>query len=450
MHPQAEDRTPRTVNCALCGVQSTLAGLFQRGKISQHRAGLLCPRCFAKQRALDGKWSIQVLCLIGAVGASLWVWGVGLSPVGLIMLSPVCGFVFTILLTPLHELAHAIMALALGMKVHKIVIGWFGKPVVRFQLGRCSVEVTDVPLGGLTYATDRSTDFIRLKLMLFIAAGPLLHIVLLAVAWSVVVGGEESDSMPGVLVWLVIVFGLANAFEIVLNLWPRRFRTHFGELASDGLALVRLPFASQDEIDQYALAYYYYESLGRLRLNDEAGAIECLQEGLHRFPADISLRSCYALVLLDQDEYDKATRIFEELRQRPELSPEADALLQNNIAWADLVSWKAERLERALDFSCQAIDALPWQPELKGTRGSVLVVSGDVENGVNLLRQAWTENEDRRNRAFNAVFLALTSARLGQPDEARDWLRKAERLDAHCRQLDRICRHVDEILKPQE
>ncbi len=447
MHPapQPDDHTLRTVKCTLCGVQSTLPGLFQRGRIRQQRTGLLCPRCFAKKRAMDGKWFIEALFLVTALGASLSVWGVGLAPVGVIMLSLVCGIVFTILLTPLHELAHAVMALALGMNVHSIVIGWFGKPLLKFQLGRCLVEVKRVPLGGLTYASDRGTRLIRLKRFLFVAAGPMLHVVLLAVAWCLAVQTESLGAVPGWVAWLVIIFGLANAFEIGLNLWPRRFRMPFGELASDGLALAKLPFAPQDEVDQYALDYYYYESLARLRLGDHAGAIACLQEGLHRYSQDMTLRSCYAAVLLDQEEYDKAARVFDELRERLYVPPETDALLLNNIAWADLLTWKPDRLERALDFSRQAIDALSWQPEVKGTRGSVLVVSGDVANGIALLEQAWTDNEDPCNRALNAAFLALGSAHLGQPDTARDWLRKAEGLDSRCRPLERIRRQINDL-----
>src|SRR5947209_2159217 len=108
--------------------------------------------------------------------------------------------------------------------------------------------------------------------------------------------------MPGWVAWLVIVFGLANVFEIVLNLWPRRF--------------------------------------------------------------------------------------------------EFNAILLNNIAWADLLSWNQDVLGRACDFSQQAIEALPWESYVKGTRGSALVASGEVERGMILLRQALADNEDLHNKAF--------------------------------------------------
>lgn len=432
-----------TARCELCGVTSTLPELFQRGRTNQHRSGLLCPRCLADRQASNNKWFIEAMCLIVVLG--LLMWARGLEHLGFIMLSLACGFFFTVILTPLHELAHALTALALGMPVYSIVIGWFGKPLFKFYWRRCTFEVTRVPLGGLTYAAHRSCRHIRLKEILFVAAGPLLHVALLIIAWQVVANADQHGWLPGSIVWLVIVFGLANAFEIVLNLWPRTFRLAIGELPNDGLALFRLTFSPRSEMQASPLAYYYYESLARLRQDDHAGAIECLQEGLAEFPADTYLRSCYAMVLLQQGDCDKAVRVFEEIRQRPETTGENDAILLNGIAWSDVVSWKPENLERAQDCSLRAIEALPWRAEIKGTRGSVLVMSGDFENGVCLLEQAFVENEERDNRALNAAFLALAAARLGKPEKARDWLRQSERLDPRCRQLQHIRQEIGSV-----
>ncbi len=430
------------MQCACCRLKSTLPELFLPGRIDQQRAGLLCPKCFAELSAERGKWLVQAMCLTVVIGGLLWARG--LQHVGLIMASFACGFFFTVLLTPLHELAHAVTAIALGMNVHSIVIGWFGKRLFSFRVGRCVIEVMRVPLGGLTYTSHRGTRCTRLKEFLVVAAGPLLHVVLLVLAGFVVARAGEFGAWSGSVVWLGIVFGMANAFEIALNLWPRRFAVPFGELASDGLLLVRLPFVPDEQLEQWGIGYYYYESLARLRDGDHAGAIECLQEGLARYGGDVCLRSCYATVLLDQGDYDKAARVFEALRERPGLPAETAALLLNNIAWADLASGNSENIPRSLEYSRQAIEALPWSPKVKETRGCALLASGDTEPGMDLLRKAWTENEDARDRALDAAFLALGSARLGRLDEARDWLGKAERLDPQCRQLARARREIEQ------
>ena len=166
---------------------------------------------------------------------------------------------------------------------------------------------------------------------------------------------------------------------------------------------------------------------------------------MDRYPDDIPLRSCYGTVLVRQEEYEHAAHIFESLRECPELPPEYDAVILNNLAWIDVASWKVKDFQRAQDFSHRAMDALPWNSAVKGTRGSVLVASGDVAIGINLLKEAWVENEDIQNQALNAAFLALGYARLKELQDARHWFNTAQRLDPHCSQLKRVRQEIDDL-----
>lgn len=440
---EPDQQRPPVIRCARCGVTSTLPEVFQRGAVSQQRSGLLCPRCLQERQAFYANRFSEAMCFLALLGALLW-WGRGMAQLGLTFISIAGGYFFTIILTPLHELAHALTALALGLPVYSIRIGWFGKPFFKFNVGRCLIEVTRTPIGGMTVLAHPSPHFIRIKEFAVIAAGPLLHCVLLYFTWLVIDSNESSQWMPGWAVWIVIVFGLANVFEIVLNLWPRRLWSTIGNLANDGLLLLRLPFAPQTEIDRLHFAYYQFEYLAKLRKGDYAGAAESCRQGLDRCPYDITLKYCQAIILLEQGMFDDARRVFEELRQFPVATGEWNALLLNNIAWADLVSWNQD-LGRADDYSRQAIEALPWRPEVKGTRGGVLIVSGEIESGMNLVRQAFAENEEIRNKASNAAFLALGSARLGKDAEARDLLRRAKRLDPHCRVLEHMRHEIDRL-----
>jgi tetratricopeptide (TPR) repeat protein len=439
---QPEQQPARIVKCARCGVTSTLPEVFQLGRIAQNKSGLLCPRCFQERQSSYGQWLLEAMFLIVLLGGGFLMAG-NLAPVGVIMLSLACGFFFTVILTPLHELAHALTAMALGLPVYAIQIGWFGKSVLKFHLGRCSIDVTRIPLGGLTYVASPSAKFIRTKHFLVTASAPILHLALAIFAWMIIDNGALFDWMPGWAAWLVIVFGLANVFELVLNLWPRRYHSAIGNLPNDGLTLLTLPFVTQAEIDGYPRQYFHYECAAMLRLGDHTGAIACCMQGLERFPGDETLRYCQALVLLDQHMLDEARRLFEELRQQWPTASEFNAILLNNIAWTDLLSWNQEELGRACAFSRQAIEALPWESYIKGTRGSALVASGEVERGMILLRQAIADNEDLHNKAYNAAFMALGCARLGRVNEARDFLRQAEQLDLRCCILAHIRRELD-------
>jgi len=440
---QSEENARQTVTCSRCGATSTLPELFKFGSIAQHRSGLMCPPCYEERRAFYQKRFVEAMCAIILIGVLLW--SRNLVQVAFIPISVAVGFFFTILLTPLHEFAHALTAVALNLRVYSIEIGWFGKRLVQFYVGRCSFEVKRLPLGGMTYVAHPSPNWIRTKEFLVVAAGPLLHCVLLYLTWHVIDSTDYADWTPEWVTWLLVAFALANAFEIVLNLWPKRYRSAIGDLPNDGLALLKLPFMTQEEIDLYHLAYFYYECLARLRQDDHAGATAYCAEGLKKFPDNVSLKWCQAAIALDQDRWDDARRIFEEARALPQMTPEGNALLLTSIAWADLISWVPTELGQADDYSRQAIDALPWRPEVKGTRGSVLVASGLVEPGMHLLRQALAENEETENRALNAAFLALGSARLGNMDEALIFLKRAERLDPRCRQLEHIRQEVGRL-----
>jgi len=344
------EHAPRTAQCALCSVTSTLPELFQRGRIGQQRTGLLCPRCFAERQASYSKWFIEAMCLVAVLGALLW--GKGLAQLGLIMLSLGLRILFHCASDSTARACprpHGARPRNEGLLRRDRMVR---KAAIQIPPGTLLDRNHSDSAGGLTYATHRSTRFVRLKQFIFVAAGPLLHVVLLAVAWSVVVSAERSDSLPGSVVWLIIVFDWqtpsrsrsisgpgvfgcpSENCQMMDSHWPgcRSQRRMNGTIRA-GLLLLRVP--------------------PRLRRDDHAGAIECLQEGLHQYSADISLRWCYALVLLDQEDYDKAARVSDELRQRPELPPESNVLMLNNIAWADLASRKLEKLERARHYSAR-------------------------------------------------------------------------------------------------
>lgn len=434
---------PVTATCALCGATSTLPELFLRGPTGPNRRGLLCPRCFDEVLASYHKWRLQGILLVIALGA-LFV-ASGFEQFGVVMATFSIGCVFTVLLTPLHELAHALAALLLGLPVYRLVIGWYGKPLARFHVGRCAVEVKRVPVGGATYTAHPTDKLIRTRELLVVLAGPLLHCVLLYGTWVVIQQAEDFRSVPDSIYLLAVIFGLANAFEIMLNLWPRRYRSPWGDVPSDGLALATIPFAPQAEIDKHHLAWFHYECGSLLRERNEARAMELCQSGLDRFPGDITLQYFEAWAHLGQADFAAARRGFSDLCQHPETTGAYRAMLLTAIAWTDLVSWDPTALKHATESSREAIEALPWQPQIKGTRGSVLVVAGQVQGGTSLLREAFAENDDPEYKALNAAFLALGSARMGNVDEAHQFLRTAERLDPRCDQLERIRKEVVEL-----
>jgi Flp pilus assembly protein TadD len=67
-----------------------------------------------------------------------------------------------------------------------------------------------------------------------------------------------------------------------------------------------------------------------------------------------------------------------------------------------------------------------------GTRGAILVETGRVAEGEELLRRAHRMHRDRFSRASNLACLAIAAARGGDRGGAERLLERARKLDAEC------------------
>jgi tetratricopeptide (TPR) repeat protein len=144
------------------------------------------------------------------------------------------------------------------------------------------------------------------------------------------------------------------------------------------------------------------------------------------------------MVYLDQQKYDEARQAFHQSLGPPTAPSGNEAITWNNIAWACLLTGNDDLKEEANGLSKQAYEQTPWVPQVKGTRGSVLVENGQIEEGIKLLEAALAENELTTDRAFNACYLALASIKLHNLRASRQYLEEARQLDADCPLIQRV------------
>lgn len=95
------------------------------------------------------------------------------------------------------------------------------------------------------------------------------------------------------------------------------------------------------------------------------------------------------------------------------------------LAWTTLLLGKPSTLQEAALRSADSAKILPFKPYVRGTRGSILVELGRVEEGVLLLKQAMGAAEYKGHRAISAYFLSRAYRRLGKPAPAARFLEKA-------------------------
>ncbi|HKF55721.1 MAG TPA: site-2 protease family protein [Blastocatellia bacterium] len=64
-------------------------------------------------------------------------------------------------------------------------------------------------------------------------------------------------------------------------------------------------------------------------------------------------------------------------------------------------------------------------PYFQGTRGAVLVCLGRVDEGIGMLRKAYSRHRDLHSRACNAYWIGIAEARRGNHAKGTEWIRTA-------------------------
>jgi tetratricopeptide (TPR) repeat protein len=212
-------------------------------------------------------------------------------------------------------------------------------------------------------------------------------------------------------------------------------------IPSNGLALRRLSWNGGEGLAEYSAGSYAYQARDLLERGRSSEASTLLEEGLVKHPGHTELRISRGYVHLECGEDLQAKEIFEEILATPELISLDRLTLLNDIAWADL-SLGQEYLEEAARYSEEVCRSIPDSHGAQNTRAAVLIRLGRVEEGMALLQKISTLRHRPREQAYDACWLAVGSALLGRPEEARRYLEKAQQLDPRCPHLGMVTREV--------
>jgi tetratricopeptide (TPR) repeat protein len=236
----------------------------------------------------------------------------------------------------------------------------------------------------------------------------------------------------------------ANALLLAASLLPVRSRLRdLGRVASDGLALLRTPFLSDNDCRDRHAQYFALEANQCLSVG-QARAAQCwLEQGLAKYPWQARLRLQMAHPWILRGECGAARQILLPLVGRDDLDPQSRALVCDTIAWSDLMLGDPALLPEADALSQEAFEAVPDSHPFAGTRGAALIELERLDEGFVLLRRALVGNPDAYNKAVNLCYLGLREARRDDAEAARRYLDEARRLDPRCPVLERIARLVE-------
>ena len=422
--------------CAVCQAQFPSSKGFRRRPIGKGRFELLCPGC--SDRQAESTFRLALFCFLGMTVLGVLLFHMTSFGCVLLFLGIMC-LTVTVNVIP-HELGHALVALCLGMRLFTVCFGARGRILFVRQVLGYDFVFHAVPLGGYVLCTPRQLCFARLRYFLTVLAGPLTNGLLIIIAWHLLARVSSNNMSFHILAGFVD----GNVFTLALCLFPRKCRINHERVPNDGLLALTIPFMSRKSLEAGHSLTFYYEAMESLERDNLARAEHWLEKGVAEYPGNLWALVARASMLSHQHEFAEARELYIGALSQPESTKDFQAYLWNNVAWMDLMIATPPLLEEADQFSRQALEEIPWLSYAKGTRGSVLIELGRIDEGVPLVEQAFRENDKPRDKALNACYLAVAMIRRGDTSEGCQYIEEAKRRDRTCPLIERATRELEE------
>jgi len=388
-----------------------------------------CPPCWEKRDAANSYIYFATYVALGLVG---FVLAFQKSHWGFLLLTFFLFHLFGIVATLPHELGHALAARAFGMHVFQVAVG-VGKKLFQCRILGVIVEFRAIPYGGVTMALSAERNSVRLRQFVYALAGPLANLLVALLVLALIGWDRIADFRPHEKISPWTLFFAANALVFMTNLIPRSFPSPAGQMVSDGVHLLRAFIVKPEDYDGTRIAYYLAHSAEARDRCDMHAAALWTQQGLKEHSDEPALLVQRGLDLIEGQDLAGAREIFRKLLQD---SDQDDlvfrAIVMDHLAYTDALIGGKELLDEADSYSQDALKLLPWAPQVKGTRGAVLVVSGKLADAAPLLQTAVRETQQSWLRARYACFLAIAEASRGNRETANEYLRSARQLHRDC------------------
>jgi tetratricopeptide (TPR) repeat protein len=281
----------------------------------------------------------------------------------------------------IHESGHLIAAKAVGGIRRRMVLGK-GHELYRTKIFNIRLVINSAFLGGYAYASFGQSGFLKLRYGTFILGGVLLNVIL-AFLMKSFFEMAFTDPIGEVVIAIPFAIFLANAV-MIFNFIPYYTSIMGMKVPTDGLALLKLPFTKLEEIEKRIDLNLLWDGHEFLENRDYESAWRVFNDYLNNHPDAKILLINLSLILLKTGKTEESLKeclkllgYLEDKQVKRHIG-----LIYNQIAWIYLV---LNDVKQADHFSGLAIKAIPNGNYVRGTRGSVLVENGAINEGMNLL-----------------------------------------------------------------
>jgi len=314
----------------------------------------------------------------------------------------------------LHELGHYFAGSALGLRPFLVSCGHGDILCERHWFG-VTWTLRAAPYSGYVCVLGKSSADPRWKLFVLTLAGPLANALLLILSglilwsppeWLMDMNVHENIQM------VAMPFVLANSFIILHALYPSERLLDGMRTESDGLSMFRT-------------------ACGRRKpsLNDPQKEMAAKENVSEKPDGSSSVGEQWSLLCKTVPAHYFLARVRYLLLRRDQPAKEEE--MQKDCFITAVLMYAARRyFAEAERYSEELVMQNPSAQTLYGTRGSILVVNGRLEEGIAMLEKVYRESSSVVDQAISSAFLALAEFERNNLEEAVQWLEQAKQLDA--------------------
>jgi tetratricopeptide (TPR) repeat protein len=357
----------------------------------------------------------------------LWLFGLGIS----------------LVLIGIHETAHFVAARAVGIDIAEITIGHWRK-LFSVQMGAVRVIVRAAPDSGYVIIRQSLKLFSPFPVSLLLSAGIIAESVVIVAAWQwhhhpkffpLLFQGAAAEYFRLCIFWI-------GGLHVLTSLWPSNSSIGGSLLPSDGMQLLSLWKDRADRPRARAL-FVKCQEVNRLATAREfESALELTESLSKQHPENLSLAKAIGTFRAELGDIDGALQAWEALLKRSGLPLNELVELLDSLSCLPLYHGRIDLLVRADAWSNEALRHAPLAITLKGTRGSVLIELGRLDEGINLLREVLKVSEDSIDQCISHAYLAKAAACKANFTEARTLLAKAVAIQPDHRVVKRIASFI--------
>jgi hypothetical protein len=422
------DRMGMRFRCRSCAAESDVREAFVRGGVAPFRAWR-CRPC-ATRRALQQARRLWV----AAAAAALPVLALAIAPLGevtryalLIANLVVLPMLFALPSVFVHELAHAVVARALGFDVFRVQIG-LGARWRELRLLGLPFELDAPPFGGLTWPALRAERWHRLRYAAVLVAGPATHVAWIAGALALVTPLGDRAYAIGVALTPVPAILLLHGLNLLTILVP-------SGAPSDVYEALKLPFLRGAALRASLSNAWGVPARFAVYAGRHADALKIVHEGLAARPGDLVLGTIEAVLVFELGDREAGIAALRALGARAGLEPIEGALVANALAWALAERAREEDLAEAEAASDAALAVSAAEPAFLAVKAGVLAQGERHDEAWPLLARAIGGARLRQDRAEMLCALAAVEAKRGRAAAARAALDEARSLGVAPRPL---------------